>query len=141
MTCPLATAHCPVPIPVDSWYFSNVLSSFYCLVCTISPVLIHMYGVSRRYDGSRPQSVSCVRLWLNRPIRDAHCRPQTRHTKVTVFDEGWVAFRLSLFSLRASHRFFSNSCRPTWHVRRQRARSIAVAPRCCEARHMILVLP
>ena len=39
-----------------------------------------MYGVSRRYDGSRPQSVfvlACVRLWLCRPIRDAQSRPQT----------------------------------------------------------------
>ena len=39
-----------------------------------------MYGVSRRYDGSRPQSVfvfACVRLWLCRPIRDAQSWPQT----------------------------------------------------------------
>ena len=38
------------------------------------------YGVSRRYNGSRPQSVlvvACVRLWLCRPIRNAHIRPQT----------------------------------------------------------------
>ena len=41
---------------------------------------LSIYGVSRRYDGSRPQSVfvlACVRLWLCRPIRDAQSRPRT----------------------------------------------------------------
>ena len=65
-----------------------------------------VYRVSRRYDGSRPQSVlvlECVRLWLCRPIRDAQSRPQTLHTNVSIFDvdEGWIAFRLILSSLRA----------------------------------------
>ena len=31
---------------------------------------------------------------------DAHCRPQTWHTKVSMFDEGWVVIRLSLFGIR-----------------------------------------
>ena len=111
------------------------------VVITSPPPTRYMYGVSRRYDGSRLQSVSCVRLWLNRPIRDAHCRPQTRHTKVTVFDEGWVAFRLSLFSLRALHPFFRirvgrrGMCDARGHG------PSLWTPRCCEARHMILVLP
>ena len=42
--------------------------------------MYNVYGVSRRYDGSRPQSVlvcACVRLWLCRPIRDAQIRSQT----------------------------------------------------------------
>ena len=46
----------------------------------VNVMKVCMYGVSRRYDGSRPQSVlvlACVRLWLCRPIRDAQSRPQT----------------------------------------------------------------
>ena len=39
MTYPLATAHCLVPTPVASWYFSIVLTSVYCLLTTISAVL------------------------------------------------------------------------------------------------------
>ena len=45
-----------------------------------SPLGKETYGVSRRYDGSRPQSVlvlACARLWLFRPTRDAQSRPQT----------------------------------------------------------------
>ena len=34
---------CPVPTPIGSWYFSIVLTSVYCLMSTVSPVLIHSH--------------------------------------------------------------------------------------------------
>ena len=45
-----------------------------------SPLGKEIYRLSRRYEGSRSQSVlvlACARLWLFRSIRDAHSRPQT----------------------------------------------------------------
>ena len=72
----------------------------FTLTCYTNKVC--MYGVSHRYDGSRPQSLlvlACVRLWLCRPICDAQSRPQTWHRNVSMFDEGWIAFRLILLSL------------------------------------------
>ena len=59
-------------------------SSDHCGTTNVAPPTDHlyecMYGVSRRYDGSRPQSVlvlACVRLWLCRPISEAKSWPQT----------------------------------------------------------------
>ena len=94
------------PLPVS---FAQVLTTLSSVV-HLSVAVGSMYGVSRRYDGSRPQSVfvlACVRLWLCKPIRDAQSRPQTCHRNVSMFDEGWIAFRLILLSIRASHLFSS----------------------------------
>ena len=53
----------------------------YCKAFVIAnQITFNTYGVSRRYDGSRPQSVfvlTCVRLWPCRPIREAQSRWQT----------------------------------------------------------------
>ncbi len=58
--------------------FEFVIKHFYdAASILLASENVCMYGVSRRYDGSRPQSVACVRLWLCRPIRDAQSRPQT----------------------------------------------------------------
>ena len=81
-----------------SMFIVHSLTKWLQTITLIITGSIQMYGVSHRYDGSRPQSVLvcvCVRLWLCRPIRDAQIRSQTWHTNVSMFVEGWMVVSVS----------------------------------------------
>ena len=52
MTCPLPCAH-------PSWYFSVVLTSVYCLVSTLSPVLIHSHRLVLIHTSDLSQASDC----------------------------------------------------------------------------------
>ena len=103
--CPLTNQICvdltmtrTVEALVCHWLHS--VMPYHNLLGTLIPV-------SPLYDGSGPQSVACVWLWLYRPIRDAQSWPQTWHRNMSMFDEGSIAFRLILLSLREWQLFSS----------------------------------